>query len=361
MAVRALALLVPLATALSELGGARSSRVGRPQDVPSLEDLRRDLRAVTSSFYPTGRSSLAPFGGWGSPAPLEGPRPTSYDVKTLRSFEHPHAPWTQGLEFSSEGRLVETCGDFPKGVGSSVRILDPESGKLQRSVSDGLVDEAGNSRFIEGIVEREGRWYATTYHDRLAIEYDNDFKVVGTHRYPFNGWGLAVSSNGQSFLATNGTEYVMSLRVGTWELEGARVAHCMGRRVGGLNELEMVEDLAGTGPALLGNLVNTRLVLAMDPKTMTCTGVFHLEDTEPVEQNERLGYHVANGIAYNKKTRSFFITGKNWKSMYEVNITKSSSSKFSGAGHGARAIEMLESHLTFADRYDAPLDPSTPV
>jgi glutamine cyclotransferase len=279
----------------------------------------------------------------------------------LRRFEHPHAPWTQGLEFSSDGRLVETCGDFPTGVGSFVRVLDPESGKLQRSISDGLVDEAGKSRFIEGIVEREGRWYATTYHDKLAIEYDNDFKVVGTHRYPFNGWGLAVSSNGQSFLATNGTEYVMSLRVGTWELESTRVAHCMGRRIVGLNELEMVEDLAGTGPALLGNVVNTRLVLAMDPKTMTCTGVFHLEDTEPVEQNERAGYHVANGIAYNKKARSFFITGKNWKSMYEVDISKTSSSMSSGAGDGARAIELLESHLTFADRYDAPPDPSTPM
>jgi len=357
MAARTLALLVPLATALSGSG----RRQGQQRDGPSLEDFKRDLRDKTSSFFPTGRSAVRPFGGWGAFVPLEGPRPTSYDVKNLRKFEHPSAPWTQGLEFSSDGRLIETCGDYPEGVGSFVRVLDPGSGKLQRSISDGLVDEAGKNRFIEGIVEREGRWYTTTYEDKLAIEYDTDFKVVGTHPYPFNGWGLAVSSNGQSFLATNGTEYVMSLRVGTWELESTRVAHCMGKRIKGLNELEMVEDLAGTGPALLGNLMGTRLVLAMDPKTMTCTGVFHLEDTEPVEQNERGGYHVANGIAYNKKAGSFFITGKNWKSMYEVAISKSSSSRSSGAGDGARAIELLESHLAFAAKYNAPLDTSTPM
>mmetsp|Transcript_93771 Transcript_93771/g.244302 ORF Transcript_93771/g.244302 Transcript_93771/m.244302 type:complete len:344 (-) Transcript_93771:228-1259(-) len=335
MAARALALLAPLAG------------LARAQDGPSLEDFTRELRAKTSSFFPTGRSALRGFGGFGQlePTPLQGPRPPTFDVKILRKLEHPHAPWTQGLEFASDGRLIETCGDFPAGVGSFVRVLDPDTGKVRRSTSDGLIDEEGKNRFIEGIVESGKRWYATTYEDKLAIEYDKDFKVVSKHPYPYNGWGLANSPDGRSFLVTNGTEYVMSLAAGTWKYESTKVAHCMGKRLRGLNELEMVEDFAGTGPKLLANLVNTRLVFAMDPETMECAGVFHLEDTEPIAANERGGYHVANGIAYNKKSGTFFVTGKNWESMYEIAVSKAPPRVVSHAG------DLLESHLALAGEY----------
>ncbi|CAK0906154.1 unnamed protein product, partial [Prorocentrum cordatum] len=146
-----------------------------------------------------------------------------------------------------------------------------------------------------------------------------------------------------------GTEYVMSLAAGTWKYESTKVAHCMGKRLRGLNELEMVEDFAGTGPKLLANLVNTRLVFAMDPETMECAGVFHLEDTEPIAANERGGYHVANGIAYNKKSGTFFVTGKNWESMYEIAVSKAPPRVVSHAG------DLLESHLALAGEYK-PLD-----
>jgi glutamine cyclotransferase len=271
-------------------------------------------------------------------------------VKVLRKFEHAHAPWTQGLQFASDGRLIETCGDYPEGVGSFVRELDPKSGKVQRSTSAGLVDDAGKNRFIEGIVEMGGRWFATTYEDKLAIEYDKNFKVVGTQHYPYLGWGLAVSPDSQSFLVTNGSEYVMSLGLGTWKHERTKVAHCMGKRLRGLNELEMVEDFAGTGPALLANLINTRLVFAMDPKTMECSGVFHLEDTESIEANERGGYHVANGIAYNKKSGTFVVTGKNWESMYEIQVSKAKPR----SAAGSRTGEMLESYLSLEGEYKPP-------
>ena len=29
---------------------------------------------------------------------------------------------------------------------------------------------------------------------------------------------------------------------------------------------------------------------------------------------------VLNGIAYNKKSKTFFVTGKNWNKLFEVNI-----------------------------------------
>jgi len=39
-----------------------------------------------------------------------------------------------------------------------------------------------------------------------------------------------------------------------------------------------------------------------------------------VNQHPKLD--VLNGIAYNKKSKTFFITGKNWNKLFELNIYK---------------------------------------
>jgi len=359
MAARTVALLVaPLATALSQ---------------PSMEDFKRAV--IASHEHISDRELKESAGalftrsmGWrGSDKAWES-EPIVYDVTTLRQFEHVGAPWTQGLEFSADGKLVETSGDYPPGSGSFVRLLDPESGKPQQVISDGLKDEHGKSLFIEGIVERGGHWFATTYEDQLAIEYDKNFQHVASHYYPNVGWGLTLGPGGESFLVTNGSEYVMSLGTKDWQIKDTKVAHCMGKRVKGLNELEMVEDFDGSGPALLGNVINTRLVLALDPKTFACTGVFHLEELENREPLEERGYHVANGIAYNKKTGTFFVTGKNWRSMFEIRVSKPRAgskrtaaflpgSPGPGGGSGdSRAMHLLRRYLQYSQPFPDPYE-----
>lgn len=353
MAARAVALLAPLATALSQ---------------PSMEDFKRELIASHRQAADRERTGVTAgsmfLDSFAEQRKLEAP-PTAYEVTTLRQFDHVGAPWTQGLEFSADGKLVETSGDYPSGSGSFVRILDPESGTPQRLISDGLKNKHGDNLFIEGIVERGGHWFATTYEDNVAIEYDKNFQLVGSHHYPTVGWGLTLGPDGESYLVTNGTEYVMSLGTGDWKIKETKVANCMGKRVSGLNELEMVQDFDGAGPTLLGNVINTRLVLAMDPKTLSCTGVFHLEDLEQPEPLESRGYHVANGIAYNKKTGSFFVTGKNWRSMFEIKVSKPRpDSKLSaaflpgrhsgGSGGDARAVGLLRKYLQFSRPYPDP-------
>lgn len=271
-----------------------------------------------------------------------------YLVTRVRRLKHEGAPWTQGLEFSDNGMLVETSGDYPAGVGSFVREVDPKTGVPRRTVTEGLKDASGRTLFVEGITERGGHWYATTYQDNIAVEYDANFQVVGRHPYNHVGWGLSRSADGQAFLATNGSEYVMQLSPQTWQLQGVKMATCQGKRLEGLNELEMVEDFDGSGPALIGNLINTRLVMVMSPHTMACTGVFHLEDLEPKRSNEPFGYHIANGVAYDARSKTFFVTGKNWESIYEIKVSKGNKSFLTGAGGPVRATRLLQVHLARA-------------
>lgn len=262
----------------------------------------------------------------------------SFAVEKLRSLPHENSPWTQGFEFTADGRLLETTGDFPRGSGSSIRVIDTQTGKVLRTVTDGTSAPDGTSLFLEGICELNGRFFASTYKDHKVLEFNQDLTLLRTLEYPHTGWGLTHSADRQTFLGTNGTQFVLTLEPETFKTLASAPVTCMGKEVSGLNELEMVDDFLGSGPALLGNLINTRLVLVLDPNTFACRGTLHLRDLEPTSQSEYLGYHVANGIAYNPRTSTFWVTGKNWDSMYEVRIREDTSAK-------PEAAVMLANHL----------------
>jgi len=148
--------------------------------------------------------------------------------------------------------------------------------------------------------------------------------AVQHHAFPWMGWGFTRTPDGASFLATNGSEYVMTMDK-SFGLLNSQVVSCLGKRVVGLNELEMVDDFMGSGPMLLGNVYLTRVALVVDPRTMRCTGVFHLEGLGETEPNEISGFHVANGLAYNHSSGTLFVTGKNWQKMFEVRIVEDTS------------------------------------
>jgi len=250
--------------------------------------------------------------------------PKSFSLELLRAFPHEGRPFTQGLEMYSDGKhLVETSGSYPPGTKSYVRIVDPTTGATVRSLEDGL-----QGRFVEGIAQLpNGNWFASTYTDKKAVEYDKDMNIVAEHSYPGTGWGLARTTDGGSFLATNGSEYVMTLQKGTFEVIDAKVVTCLGKRVKGLNELELVDNFMGLGPTLLGNVYLSRLVLAVNPATGQCVGVFDLDVdpavsgvTEPLQSNENAGFHACNGLAWNKTSETLFATGKNWEQMFEVRV-----------------------------------------
>jgi len=243
--------------------------------------------------------------------------PRSYRLEVIRTFPHEGLPFTQGLEIHSDGHhLVETSGSYPTGTESYIRILDPATGKTVRSLKDGL-----EGRFIEGIVQTEnGHWFASTYTDKTAVEYDSNLNKIAEHTYPHMGWGLTRTPNGESFLATNSSEHILTLQKNTFEVLDSKVVTCMGKRVSGLNELEMLDDFMGLGPTILGNVYLSRLVLAVNPATGECIGAFDLNVLGVTETSEAAGFHAANGLAYNKSSGTLYATGKNWDTMYEVRI-----------------------------------------
>jgi glutamine cyclotransferase len=260
----------------------------------------------------------------------------SFHLELIRTVPHENMPFTQGLEISTDGQhLVETSGAYPPGTPSYVRLVDPATGATVSTLQDGL-----DGRFIEGITQRpNGNWVASTYQDKKAVEYDPDLKMIAEYKYPHTGWGLTRSPDGESFLATNGSDVVMTLDKNDFSLKDAKAVTCLGKRVTGMNELELVDDFAGLGPTLLGNLYLSRLVLAVKPTTGECIGTFSLNGLGQATPGEAQGFHAANGLAWNKTSQTLWATGKNWDQMYEVRVT-TDPQQF--------ALQELSNHLYYA-------------
>lgn len=282
-------------------------------------------------------------------------KPVDFDVKVVREMEHVGKPWTQGLEFTEEGdALIETSGSFPPGTPSFVRMLDAKTGKELSRTTAGFDKgaEGGHGRFAEGVTQLgsgpDAHWFASTYTDHVVVMYDQDFKELAEQPYPFEGWGLVRNADSTGFIATNGSQHVMDLDPQSLEVRSVKTARCHGKDVPDINELEMVENFMGRGPALLGNIMGTRLVIALDPSSMHCIGAFHLDSLGNVQEGEKYGLHVANGIAFNRQTGNFIVTGKNWDKMYEISLDDSSLPDDSDDSDGSDdlgALALLATHL----------------
>ena len=61
------------------------------------------------------------------------------------------------------------------------------------------------------------------------------------------------------------------------------------------------------------------VAVIIDPKNGMVEGVIDFSGLKDrVNQHPKLD--VLNGIAYNKKNKTFFITGKNWDKLFEIKI-----------------------------------------
>ena len=82
-----------------------------------------------------------------------------------------------------------------------------------------------------------------------------------------------------------------------------------------INEMEWVKG------KIYANFFMEDVIGRIDPKTGTVEALVDLSKLrEHVTQHVDLD--VLNGIAYNKRSNTFFVTGKNWDKMFEIKLTE---------------------------------------
>ena len=96
-----------------------------------------------------------------------------------------------------------------------------------------------------------------------------------------------------------------------------------------LNELEEADGL------IYANVWLTDLIAVIDPPDGRIRGWLDLSALKnlfekPKDWNER--ENVLNGIAYDPKSRHFYVTGKCWPAMFEIRIDRTPLQTQTGAG-----------------------------
>jgi len=92
-------------------------------------------------------------------------------------------------------------------------------------------------------------------------------------------------------------------------------AYSLSTKVTALNELEWIEG------KIYGNVYQKDAIAVINPQTGAVEGILNLADLK-TKITQLPDTDVLNGIAYNPKTKTIFVTGKNWDKMFEIKITQ---------------------------------------
>jgi len=223
------------------------------------------------------------------------------DVVVEKTILHENGSWTQGL-LINEGYLYESTGKYGE---SSLKKVNMSTGEIEK------VFNHNESIFAEGLTFNDNKLIQLTYLSNVAFVFDIDtFEIVNTLNYTGEGWGICTMS--EYFVMSNGTNQLGLRDLVTFELIGVVNVTKNGTPIPYLNELECVEN------SVYSNVWLTDEIILIDINTGNVTDSINAEGLLNESQHEQAD--VLNGVAFDKNSSEFWITGKYWPYYYQVSF-----------------------------------------
>lgn len=225
------------------------------------------------------------------------------EYRIVRQLPHDPQAYTQGLLYH-DGLFFESTGRHGS---SSVRRVDPESGEVL------ALREVPEEYFGEGLALVGDRLIQLTWQSGVAFVYDVEtLEQVGRYEYEGEGWGLCY--DGQSLFMSDGSDKLRRRDPQTFEvLEEIQITKD-GFPLWRLNELECVEG------SIYANVYQTNDIVRIDKQTGHVTGQLDAYGLSVATRRTTDPEAVLNGIAHDPSTGRFYMTGKLWPIMFEIEI-----------------------------------------
>ena len=234
--------------------------------------------------------------------------PTQLQYEVVKIYTHDTSAYTQGLEWYGE-TLFESTGNYGKSV---LHKLDANMQGIGKKIN------LSKELFGEGVTIFKDKIYQLTWKEHKVLVYDaNTLQKEKELYWQYEGWGithndtaLIVSTGGSDIYIVDPNNFAIKKTIGVYNNYGY---------VSDINELEYVDG------KIFANIYGLNEVVVIDPATgqiinninfsnlLAQAGVKYDPTTIDV------GY-VLNGIAYQAKSKTFFITGKCWPVMVEVRV-----------------------------------------
>ena len=232
------------------------------------------------------------------------PAPAPLPVRAVRVVAaHPHdsAAFTQGLVFH-EGTLYESLGLEGR---SSVRKVEIATGRVLREVP------LEASEFGEGLAQVGDRLFQLTWKNGVARLWKlPDLEPAGELRYEGEAWGLAADR--RRLIQSDGSATLTFRAIADFAPIGTLAVTRGGAPAAYLNELELADG------RLYANVWHSDEIVRIDLASGAVDAVWSAAGL--LTDAERARADVLNGIAWDPAKRRFYLTGKLWPWLFEVEL-----------------------------------------
>lgn len=228
---------------------------------------------------------------------------TLYDYSVVAEYPHSADSYTQGLEWV-DGSMWEGTGQEGE---SYLQLLDLNSGAVERIAS--LPDD----EFGEGITHFGDRIYQLTWTSRKAYVYDLEGRLLKTIRYNGEGWGI--TTDGKRLFLSDGSSTIREIDPETFATKRSILVSFNGQPLDYINELEWANG------KIWANVYLTSAIVEINPTTGIVEGYVDLPELRSrLKDNPEA--EAFNGVAYNPTSGRFYVTGKDWNKIFEIEIVK---------------------------------------
>ncbi|MCW4017712.1 MAG: glutaminyl-peptide cyclotransferase [Candidatus Bathyarchaeota archaeon] len=227
----------------------------------------------------------------------------NYTYTVINTYPHDPNAFTEGL-FYADGFLYESTG--LKGF-SSLRRVDLASGEVLQefSLSDQFFGE-GAALVGDAIIQ-------LTYQEKVGFVYDKtSFALIKNFSYPTEGWGLTF--DGENLIMSDGSSNLYFIDPETFQQVKALQIYDGNVSVSRLNELEYING------DVYANIYEQTKIAVINPNTGQVKVWVDLTGLQGAAANSG----VLNGIAYGSEGDRLFVTGKNWRQIYEIKLAPNS-------------------------------------
>ena len=231
--------------------------------------------------------------------------PKLLKYKIVNTFPHDTKAFTEGLEFH-DGVLFESTGQ--KGD-SYFRSVDYKTGKVIKQV------DLPKEYFGEGITFLNGKLYQLSWQEKTGFIYDAQtlkLEKKFTYDKEIEGWGM--TNDGKYIYRSDGTEKIWKMDPETQKMIDYINVYSGNSKIKVLNELEYING------KIYANVWQKDAIAVVNPTSGAVEGILDMSGLRKFIKHPEA--EVLNGIAYNPATKTIFVTGKYWESIFEITVSE---------------------------------------
>ena len=232
-------------------------------------------------------------------------------------------PEPKRLSFAVDGEITRDALGLTQGLEQHGDVLFESTGAIAGTTRLNTIDRNGRVTtlvnlgtrvFGEGLTILGEQVFQLTWQDRKVFVYDLKGALLREMRNPREGWGL--TNDGSNLIFTDGGDRLYFADPATFAIARWVQVRLGARPLPALNELENVDG------KIFANVFMTKNIVRVDPGNGCVEALADLSSLwsqmskAEIDRLNSDSNFVLNGIAYDRGSRRFYVTGKNWRTIF---------------------------------------------